>query len=158
MADKITVTEENGEEFRRLLRKAKDSAGDLRVVFGLIARSAFKFNRTIFQLRGPGKYADLSPDYKKWKSKKQGGTPYPILFLSGRLALSMLQPGGENVLQISKDKMFFGTSVPYAEHLQFGTSKMPARPPFFVDFQRQRAWSQIVRAHLKKNLVDPKGA
>lgn len=156
MADGLTVKEENGEEFRRLLKEAKLAAGDLRVVWGLIARSAFKFNRTIFQLSGPGKYPDLSPRYKAWKTARNG-TPYPILFLKGRLALSMLSPGGENVLDIDKTRMFFGTRVPYAGFLQDGTSKMPARPPYFIDFQRQRAWTQIVRAHLKKKIVDPKG-
>lgn len=155
MADKIEVSATNQEEFSRLLKRARESAGDLRVVWGLIARSAFKFNRTIFQLSGPGKYTDLSASYKKWKAGRIGSA-YPILFLKGRLALSMLTPGGENVLDIDKNRMFFGTSVPYARYHQEGTSRMPARPPFFLDFQRQRAWSQIVRAHLKKNIVEPK--
>lgn len=154
MTEGVKIEQKNAQEFAAFLHNATKQAGDLRVAWGLIAKSQFKFQRQIFQLKGPGKYQDLSPKYKLSKQRAVGFI-YPILFRKGRLAYSLLQPGGENILRISPTKLFFGTSVPYAGFHQFGTKNLPIRPFLFIDEQRARAWRSIVLAHLKKGFSKP---
>lgn len=146
----------NRQEFFRFLQNAGKSAEDLRIPFGLIGRSQFKFQRAIFELVGPGRYQPLSRGYQKFKKQKFGRI-FPILFATGRLAKSLLNPGSENVLKIGKREMFYGTRVPYGIKHQEGIG-VPRRPFLFIDDQRKRAWAEIVLAHIKKSLVRPTGA
>lgn len=160
----LSIEVENRERFAKFLRDAQKSMGDLRVPFGLIARSQFKFQRQIFQLEGkkPGQYQDLSPKYKVYKTNKLGN-PYPILFFSGKLAASMLNPGGDNILRITKTFMEFGTRVvsakgaPYPRFHQFGDGNNPRRPFLFIDEQRRKAWMNIIRIHARKAITKPTG-
>lgn len=135
-------------KFERALKVANRELSDLTIPYKLMTREWFKGNRSIFDegRKGPGKYADLSPSYKRAK-KKAIGSPYPILrgFVrlsggrgkkSGKLAKSMLEPGDKGAVNfiVNKKILVLGTSVtskdgsPYPGFLHFGTSKMPARP------------------------------
>lgn len=73
-----------------------------------------------FDVSGRPAWADLS-DSTKAKRTKQGTWPGQILVQSARLRNSIT---GEFDL----DSAQAGTNVDYAPYLQFGTSKMPARP------------------------------
>lgn len=158
MADGVKIQAVNADEFNAYLREVQKTAEDLRVPLALIARQEFKFQRATFQLKGPGKYKDLSPSYKEEK-KRRLKFVYPILFASGRLALSLLMPGGNNVLRIGKKTLFFGTRVTdpetgeaYPRKHQFGEG-VPKRPFFFIDEQRRRNYTRILRDHLVKSFV-----
>jgi len=172
----ISVEIKNLDKFQKAVEDATKQTRDLRVAFGLIARNQFKFQRQIFQVgAGPGKYPDLStrPWFDKYNTKKfwpggykqqkreTKGFIYPILLREGRLARSLLQPGGENVLNINRDSMEYGSSVPYAKTHQFGAVNrdghtIPRRPFLFIDSQRIRSWSNILKAHLTKPFSEPR--
>ena len=144
----------NAEIISKEINKAMKKNIDMRVPFGLIARSQFKFERALFlQTTGPGKFEDFKGGQsgRSATSKfKDVGFKYPILFRTGRLGTSLLQPGGENILNIQPDVLQMGTRVPYSKFHQFGTSRMAARPFLFVDNQRRKAWTKIIRTHSKK--------
>jgi len=171
---KLSIYPKNLREFSAVLSKAGAKASDLRVPFGLIARSQFIFERAVFKLKSAGQYQDLStkPFLARWTVKenpslswtffpggykeykeKVAGFVYPILLRTGRMARSLLTPGGENILRIGTKSLEMGTQVPYGIHHQFGTSRMPARPFLFIDDQRLGSWKRIINDHLKKSFV-----
>lgn len=187
---RVVMEATNLEQWKDFMDQARESADDLRVVFGLIARTQFKFQRKIFQLKSKGKYEDLSTrpflarwevpgkdelswkyfpgGYKQYKEERYGFA-YPILFATGKLALSLLQPGGSNILEISPRQLVYGTRVtnekgkPYPYFLQNGWTtkgghKVPARPFLFFDDERLNTWKRIVIAHLGKSFSKPKGS
>lgn len=141
-------------KFASALDKVSKEVGDLTVPMTLIAQSWFKTNRAIYSLKGPGKYVDLSPEYKVQK-RKEFGFVYPVLKATGRLEKSITQPDSpESVNRIlNKNTLFLGTTTPYAGFLQEGTSRMPARPPVLLGSEqvsppevnrRIDAWIQIL--------------
>lgn len=117
------------EKLRSALREASKQVQDLTVPLGLITQQWFKSNAAIFTLGGPGKYVDLSEIYKKQKSKAVGFV-YPILKRTGKLSESITDPRHTNsiALVVNKNSLTLGTNVTYAQFLDKGTSKMPARP------------------------------
>jgi phage gpG-like protein len=73
-------------------------------------------------------WAPLSPAYEKAKRKKYGSKP--LLRASDALFKSLTQQGAAgNVHRISDREAEFGSSDPKAVFHEFGTGRMPARPP-----------------------------
>ncbi len=155
-------TVDPGEDFNKAVRKAIKSLNDLTIPFLLMTKAWYKGNRSIFDesRKGPGKYQDLSAQYKRAKTKAIG-SPYPILrgFLrargrparkSGKLAKSMIEPSNANPVAtvVNKKALVLGTKVKgkggisYPNLLHFGTRKMPARP-FVLIGGEQVATNQI---------------
>ena len=141
-------------QFASTIEKVSKQVADLTVPLTLIAQSWFKTNRAIYSLKGPGKYVDLSPEYKVQK-RKEFGFVYPVLRATGRLEKSITDPASpESVNRIfNKNTVFLGTTVPYAGFLQEGTTRMPARPPVLLGSEqvsppemnrRIEAWMQIL--------------
>lgn len=150
----ITVdpTGAQGKAFQQALR----NVSDLRIPFELIRESWFRGNKSIFAISGPGKWADLSPSYKKSKLRDKGFV-YPILFREGVLKRALTEPGdsgsiarviGKKTLELGVDpnNKIFG-------YLHYGTSKMPARPYVLLGAEqvapkelnrRVDAWRKIV--------------
>lgn len=143
------------EQFKR----AREAALDLRPPFRLIQESWWKGNRAIFDLKGPGKYADLKKSTKVMKTRYLG-TPYPIFRFSGDLEASMTQPGDpENF--VGKTFMTVGTSRPYAGYLHSGTKYMKARPLVLLGPEqvapdalktRQENWIKLVSEFINDSL------
>ena len=123
------------------LKKAAAEVDDLRVPLTTIASRFIKSRRAIFNLKSPGQYADLTPTYRRRKSKdsKSLARPYPILLKTGRLRESLTKVGGENIRIVNKKSLTVGTSVPYSAYLQKGTSKMEGREFLF--------WGPESKAH-----------
>jgi hypothetical protein len=104
---------QNIDAFLASVREAQRVTKDLREPFEKIRDDWMKGNRTIFQLAGPGPWADLSgtrskrakngrfqsPNggYKAEKLKKWGFV-YPILKASGRLERSITEKGNPEAL------------------------------------------------------------
>lgn len=133
MGDQFTTYVVDADKrFRLAIERAKQETADLRIPLTLIAKDWFKTNRAIFSLKGPGRYADLSPKYKIQKARRTGFV-YPILESTGKLSASITQPTDSNAVNeiINKAALIVGTKVEYAAHLQFGTKRMPARPFVF---------------------------
>lgn len=118
-----------------LLQKAKDAGVNLTIPFTTIAKSWFKANRSIFALKGPGKYQDLSPKYKKAKIRRWGFA-YPIMRASGYLEASLTDPTHPDAINfiVNKNTLYLGTRVEYAPYHQSSAprKKLPYRPIVFI--------------------------
>jgi phage gpG-like protein len=126
--------------FQEAIKRAKLVTQDLTIPLSLISKDWFKTNRVIFNLKGPGRYADLKEKTKQQKQKRTGFV-YPILEATGRLSASITQPTDGSAISeiINKSSLVLGTKVPYAGYLQFGTKNMPARPMVFFG-PESREW------------------
>lgn len=116
-------------EFRKALAAASRECEDLTIPLTEITREWFQGNRAIYRLKTPGKYADLSANYKKQKQRRHGFV-YPILRASGKLERSIIDPKDAKAIAniVNKKTLYLGSKVKYAEYLQTGTSRMPSRP------------------------------
>ena len=114
-------------EFDRKLRKLLARSDDLSPAFHTVGKMFRQSRKTIFRLKSPGGYKDLSPQYKNWKTKakyvvrgrgrrKVVANPYPILKLTGDLEKSVTRVGHRHNVNIVNKKSFaFGTNLPYAK-------------------------------------------
>lgn len=123
------------QKFQKAVNLAGKLVDDLTVPLTLITQSWFQGNKSIFLLKGPGKFVDLSEKYKLLK-KRTVGFIYPILKSSGKLEGSLTDASHPNSIAqiINKKSLILGTNVeskkgaPYARFLHFGTKNMQARP------------------------------
>ena len=158
-----------GERFRRAVQRAGREVEDLTVPLTLIAQSWYKSNIAIFQLRGPGKYEDLSENYKPDKQAAVGFL-YPILKRHGALAKSITEPGSKFSISkiINKRELILGSSIPYGAAHQYGTKRMPRRPWVLIGAEqtappelnrRLDAWVTVladyVRSKTAKHIGEP---
>lgn len=99
MADKdkaiIHFEVDPGGKLKKKFKRALEEIDDLRIPLSLIRESWFAGNGSIFAISGPGKWADLTPGYKKAK-KRDKGFIYPILFRDGTLKSALTRPGDVN--------------------------------------------------------------
>lgn len=125
--------------FQRKLQQVFKATGDLTIPLTLMAREWYRGNRSIFALKGPGRYTDLDPDYKKDKQNDVGFV-YPILKRSGRLSWSITIPYNSDAINyiVNKNTLVLGTRVPYAVYHQSNQprKKMPYRPFLFVGVEQ----------------------
>ena len=181
MAEPITsYIVENDEGFAAALERLKKSTSDFRIPFGLIARDFYKGNRKIFKLKGPGKYpplGGLTPnapsgfgtqsrrERAETQKEREAGFIYPLLFRTGRLASSLVNPNdGEAVKKISATGMELGTDVPYTRYHQEGTKFMKERKVVFIDggpletskgakvSGRRESWLNIINKYIIDNI------
>ena len=135
MAVSARIEKQEYQRFLNILRIASREVEDLRIPLSQIAKRFLESRKFIFDERaGPGQYKDLSWRYKIWKTtpKSKGGggksSPYPILLLSGRLAKSITNEGGENITKVGAKSLEIGTRVPYGAKHQKGRG-VPKRDP-----------------------------
>lgn len=149
---------DSDKSFQTAVQKALQEVNDLTVPFTLITKSWFQSNKFIFDVKsGPGKYADLNEAYKARK-REQVGFIYPVLKAKGNLAQSLTQPGGSAINEIiNKRTLVLGTRSKVAQYHQFGTSKMPARPPVLIGAEqtaprelnkRKELWIQTIENYV----------
>jgi phage gpG-like protein len=146
-------------EFQKKIESVFEATGDLTIPLTLIAKSWYQSNKSIFALKGPGRYADLSKKpffawwepkgsplrtyylggYKSYKIAKYGFA-YPILKATGRLMKSITDPRSPDAINyiVNKNTLVLGTSVPYAiyHQSQEPRTKMPYRPFLFVGVEQ----------------------
>lgn len=122
-------------DFAASLQRLKDAGGNLTLPFTILAKSWFKSNESIFLLKGPGKYIDLSPAYKKQKIKPPpvgAGFLYPILKKTGALAQSITNPSDINAINliVNKVALYLGSRIEYGPYHQSpgARRKIPLRP------------------------------
>jgi len=157
---------ENDADFQRAIDRLALATSDFRIPFGLISKEFYKSNKKIFSLKSAGKYEDLSEKYKIAKQREVGFI-YPILFKTGRLGASLLNPSdGEAINHISKTGLELGTNVPYAKfHQSDGArKKMPLRKVVFIDggplesskgastSGRRETWLNIINQYILDNI------
>lgn len=120
MADEFTNYKvDPNRKFIGAIRRAKLEAADLRIPLNLISKDWFKTNKAIFNLNGPGKYKDLTKEYKVQK-KRRFGFVYPILKAKGVLEASVTQSTDTKAISdiVNKAQLTLGTRVGYAQAVQ----------------------------------------
>ena len=151
MVGLVSYDVDNDNRFKNALQDAIRQVQDLRFPMGEISRDIFKNTTKNFILKGTGKYPPLSPAYAKWK-KKVAPTK-PILVLSDRLRDSVTGSGtGDSIINIGKQTLVQGTSVPYARWVQEGTSKMPMRKFYFIDQAQAGRFERILSDYVASKL------
>lgn len=128
----ISFDKKSYNRFLKALSVSAEKIDDLRIPLNTIGKRFLEERKFIFDMTrsSPGAYKDLSPNYKKQKQRKLG-FHYPILYYSGRLKRSITKRNEETIFNIGKKSLEIGTTVFYAEWLQMGTRKMPAREFLF---------------------------
>ena len=91
----------------------------------------------------------------KWTPRKPQNPPvtHPLLRRTGRLYNSLSKPGGENIMRVTKSEVVFGTSVPYANYLEEGTKRMPARPILKTVAKSRRGAQKSTKTNLVNALI-----
>jgi phage gpG-like protein len=97
--------------------------GDPRPAFELMVRALRQSERETFSSSGAALGVSWPPAADP--SRK---TDSRLLVASGRLMNSLASMTGDSVAEVQTTSLRFGTDVPYASYLQYGTSRMPARP------------------------------
>lgn len=106
---------------------------DFKPIFKVIAAQFRRSRKSIFKLKGPGQYEDLSPGYKR-KKIREYGFAYPILVATGKLRDSIINKGDPDAItEISSKTLVIGSENKY---LPFHDSPkprsvMPYRKVFF---------------------------
>ncbi len=126
---------ENDKAFTAKLKQLAKKSSDLTIPLTLISKDFYKSEKSIFLLKGPGKYKDLSDVYKKRKQKAVGFI-YPILKRSGALEKSVTSPSDRSSINqiVNKNTLIIGTKTPYGVFHQSDSprSKIPLRKFLFI--------------------------
>ncbi len=139
---------DNDKRFELALSRAILEVQDLRVPFQQISKDFYRSERAIFQLKGPGQYPDIGGmnpnqivgsrtrgEIAADRKQAKFGFVYPLLRASGALEASVTTPNAEHsVLQINKQSMVIGTTIPYGIYHQADgpRRKLPQRKFLFI--------------------------
>lgn len=164
----ITYEVDPGGKFKEAIKDASKKVDDLTLPFISITKSWYQGNKSIFNLKSPGKYTDYKRNkdgfsrYADLKDRRLG-SPYPMLRgFTGKLEKSLTEAGNEGTINqvVNKKILILGTSVPYAPYLQFGTKFMVPRPFMFIgpeqtspsDLNRRaETWVLIIQDYVKQS-------
>lgn len=156
---KIKFVVDNEVQMSRLFTMMAADVDDLTEPFEEMASSFYDFMSRVFESEGSyekggassiasvGRWAELSPNYKKWKMKHFPGKK--ILDLNGRMKRAAIQRGSsENVTVIEKQEMKLGLKTPYAIYHQRGTKHMPQRKILELTPGQKTRWVHIMHGFL----------
>lgn len=151
--------------------KLIDEVDDLRIPLQLIKESWFRGNSSIFALSGPGRWADLSGNYKKRKEKDLGFV-YPILFRTGKLKSALTVEGDPNSVTrfpntktleigVDPDNVVFQTlnngslkkNIPARQYILLGVEQVA---PSALN-KRVQIWTKILQDYVVKKSGDTLG-
>ena len=161
MVDK-TGFEYDESKFRKEMLGFLQYDVDFKPVFKVIAAQFRKSRKSIFKLKGPGQYKDLSPKYKRQKAREYGHI-YPILVASGNLRDSVINKGhSDAITEISNKTLVIGSRnkvLPFHDSPK-PRSVMPYRKVFFwgpeqktfKDLGLPRVVKDTVRQHVARQL------
>lgn len=161
----FSYTVDNDRIFRNQIQRALLEVNNLTVPFNQIAFDWYKSNKSIFGLKGPGQYPDLSKGYRKFKIIKYG-FDYPILKATGRLESSVLSKDSPESIYINTGQSItLGTQVPYGIYHQSdrSRSKIPLRKFIFIgpeaprfatseQMGRPERWLNIINNYVLKKM------
>lgn len=118
--------------FQKSIEKAIKLTGDLTIPLTEITKMWYKGNRSMFTLKGPGKYKDIS---EKWKKRKSYliGSAYPINEFTGETKEAITNASSRSAFNqiVNKQSLLLGvytSDLPYAGVNQYGYKNRPARP------------------------------
>ena len=164
MSEDFSHYDVNTEKFNAFLKDAIKKTKKLGPAFQSIGRGFYKEERSIFKMRGPGGYNDLSRSTKKQKRRKYG-FEYPILKATGDLAKSITtNTSPDSIYSIGQTHLKIGTKIPYGIYHQSDRprSKIPLRKFVFISgrgpgfpggkvfYGRYERWTRIIQDHIQQ--------
>lgn len=144
----LTIKVEGLDDAIRKCGRIAKGFDNQRPAFRRISNDFKKVQRKKFS--GGAHWAPLSHEYAGWKSLHFPGKP--ILVATGALKDS-LTGGSGYIEKIGDHDLELGTSDPKAEHHEYGTHKMPARPFMKVDRTTTRRWQRIVYDEIREYIA-----
>ena len=107
-----------------------------------------------FEAEGrPAKWKPLSP-YTIQDRAEQGFPPGPILVRTGKLKKSLTQPGATGSIQKATPRTVqYGSSLPYFQIHQVGTSDIPKRVMVLLQQQDKAQVSRIINTYIREGKV-----
>ena len=99
------------------------------------------------------KWPSLTENYLKQKINKVGNKPMGVF--SGRTFDSFMNKNTDSVVFPFPKKLIYGTSVPYAYYLQFGSKK---RPMLSITKNQKKYWKTLVYQFAKASFQGAKDA
>lgn len=135
----------------RAFNRVEQFITDFRNIWPAVITEFYAIEIEQFQSEGSrgitGKWAPLSPAYRRWKEIHYPGEP--ILRLTHALVNSLTTPDAlDSILRPEKDELVIGSSVPYAVFHQTGTGIMPARPPIAMNETSKRRIQKAIQSKL----------
>lgn len=88
----------------------------------------------------------LSDSYGKWKAIHYPGQP--LLRRTDALFRSLTEEGGDNISEVERESLVYGTRNPVAFYQQRGGGRLPRRKILDVTEEDRREIAARVRAHL----------
>ena len=107
----------NVEVLNRAFNRVEEHVSDFRSIWPNVAQEFYAIEREQFESEGAagasGKWAALSPAYKKWKEANYPGQP--IMRLENTLFESLTDPEAlDAIFKPGKDELVMGSRTPYA--------------------------------------------
>lgn len=136
----------------RAFNRIDQFISDFRPVWPSVATEFYQIEEEQFQSEGgiglSGKWAPLSPAYKKFKEIHFPGQP--ILRRDNALYESLTSSDAlDSIFIPEKDQLTIGSKAPYARAHQKGLGRMPARPPISMS----EAQKHRIQKAIQKELV-----
>jgi len=135
----------------RAFNRVEEHISDFRSIWPNVAKEFYAIEEAQFQSEGArgasGKWAALSPAYKRWKEIHYPGEP--ILKLAHPLYESLTSPDApDSIFRMEATEMTLGSRTPYATAHQKGAGRMPARPPISLTESDKRRIQKSIQAGL----------
>lgn len=137
--------------FDRAFNRVEEYIKDFRSIWPNVAKEFYAIEEDQFSSEGAhgasGKWAPLSPAYKKWKTEHFPGQT--ILKLTNALHESLTRPdAGDSIYRLDADEMTLGSRTPYATAHQRGGGSLPARPPISLTDEDKRRIQKAIQVPL----------
>lgn len=151
MIPRFTLSIDGVEEFNRGFSRVEHIITDFRSIWPNVATEFYAIEAGQFESEGKkgasGKWAPLSPAYKKWKARTH--PDQPILYLESALSESLTDPEAPGaVYRLEQDEMVLGSTVEYAVAHQRGAGFLPARPPISLTDEDKRRMQKAIQLGL----------
>lgn len=142
----FSIEIEGVEVFSRAFNRLESGIDDFRSIWPNVAKEFYAIEHEQFESEGShgasGKWAPLSPAYKRWKETHFPGQP--ILKLTNSLYESLTSPdAGASIFRIDRDEMTLGSKEPYAVVHQRG-----GRPPISLNQDDKRRIQKAIQVGL----------
>lgn len=113
----FSASVDGAEVLNRAFNRVEEFISDFRSVWPAVAQEFYAIEREQFESEGSagvsGKWAALSPAYRKWKEANYPGQP--IMRLENSLFESLTDPEAlDAIFRPGKDELVIGSKLPYA--------------------------------------------
>lgn len=123
----ISVTVDGEAELERSITRFTADIKDFTPLWPEVIKEYQRIEADQFKTFGHGSWAPLSPKYAAWKSQHYPGQP--LLVRTGRMRSDFTTGSAKATMTHDSVSIAASSETSYWRYHQYGTSKMPARPP-----------------------------